>query len=864
MTCKHLLYSALIFVGMACGGGGGCGGCACLEPLEGGFPVDELANSAGQLRVTGTGLDFIETNMAPILGSFVGMTCPGEVPCPGGSSCADGRCMSNGNPIPTLGFRVPPTRSSGAQICEGAGTRECNVYIDINNVSINPVEPNRVDIAARMDINSDPIKVRYLFIRCDIRVVARNKAISVPLTLRSDNPLRRLAIEVGDPDFSIDSGDVRLCSGLNWMRGVIIGLLRSTINDSIRDAVRDAVDENLYQNCDNGCPQNTACGDGYCRFPGGAKVPVAMGVEGRIDLGAALAGQGPEGLIDGVVDIGLVAGGTAGTRNAGVEIGLMGGARVEEPSACVPELALEVPQISPVQFDDSTDQRCEGQDNECGDGNLCSDGFCLDGNGNRVPTPFHIGFGMAQQYMEQMLKGFHQGGALCLKVGSELSELISSSTMSLLMPSITQLVSGHQPTPSPMRLSIVPRQVPNLEVGAGRYELVDGERIMREPLLHINVDDLAINFELLIQERFVRIATVLVDLRIGLGLTLDGEGNLVLAMSEPTNWIGDIEVQDAKILLETEEEIAETIPALLELAMPALLGNLDNSFALPELGIFTLQIDGIGGVRPRADLGQDGFERFDYLGLFASLGLAQGQPDHLEVGTRARLIHVEMGQTEAYRVSEPGKLFVPEVDVELELNGAGETGYEYSWRVDEGLWRIAQPVNSGDTVRLRSHLFSLQGAHRIELRGRLAGNPSTTDRSAAVIDVVIDTEAPELTISRRGDMLLVKAWDRVSQPEDIQIQLLADSQVISQAQGELETLWPADAELVTLRVEDASGLISRSVLALPQIVDIDAPQTGEFDVAAAQGCSCAAVGLSSTLWLLPLLALRRRRRRRAA
>ena len=66
----------LVLTVMACGGGGGCGGCACLEPLEGGFPVDELANSAGQVRLTGAGLDFIESNINPILGSFVGMTCP--------------------------------------------------------------------------------------------------------------------------------------------------------------------------------------------------------------------------------------------------------------------------------------------------------------------------------------------------------------------------------------------------------------------------------------------------------------------------------------------------------------------------------------------------------------------------------------------------------------------------------------------------------------------------------------------------------------------------------------------------------------------------------------------------------------------
>ena len=67
-----------------------------------------------------------------------------------------------------------------------------------------------------------------------------------------------------------------------------------------------------------------------------------------------------------------------------------------------------------------------------------------------------------------------------------------------------------------MRLSLVPRSVPSLEIGAGRYEIQDGERMMVEPLMHMNIDDLAINFELLVQERFVQVATIVADLRVSL------------------------------------------------------------------------------------------------------------------------------------------------------------------------------------------------------------------------------------------------------------------------------------------------------------------------------------------------------------
>ena len=58
----------------------------------------------------------------------------------------------------------------------------------MRNVEMNPAEPDRINVEARMDISSDPIKVRWSFIRCDITVRANNKRVGVPLTLRADNP----------------------------------------------------------------------------------------------------------------------------------------------------------------------------------------------------------------------------------------------------------------------------------------------------------------------------------------------------------------------------------------------------------------------------------------------------------------------------------------------------------------------------------------------------------------------------------------------------------------------------------------------------------------------------------------------------
>jgi hypothetical protein len=187
--------------------------------------------------------------------------------------------------------------------------------------------------------------------------------------------------------------------------------------------------------------------------------------------------------------------------------------------------------------------------------------------------------------------------------------------------------------------------------------------------------------------------------------------------------------------------------------------------------------------------------------------------------------------------------------------------------VGDGLWRTAQLAHDGQVVTLQSHLFSLQGPHRIEIRGRVAGNPATTDKTPAVLELVIDTEAPELSVTRTGSMLQVSAYDRVWSADRISIELLANGEVIAEGLGALEAQWPAEAQVVSVRAQDGSGLVVSKMLALATIESLDGHAGLPLDLDAvdtAQGCSCDALSLSSPLWLAPLLALRRRRRRRSA
>ena len=60
---RSLQWALLALYLVACGGGG-CGGCEeCgVAPIPGGFPIEERVPNSAQIRLTSSGIDFIESN----------------------------------------------------------------------------------------------------------------------------------------------------------------------------------------------------------------------------------------------------------------------------------------------------------------------------------------------------------------------------------------------------------------------------------------------------------------------------------------------------------------------------------------------------------------------------------------------------------------------------------------------------------------------------------------------------------------------------------------------------------------------------------------------------------------------------------
>jgi hypothetical protein len=847
---RSLLLAALL---TACAQEGG-GGCGCLEPLpDGAYPPDELASGAGQLRLTDSGIAFIETNLPAIISEFVQLSCgPNEpVTCPAGTTCGGGRCLENGSPAPIIGIKIPPSSGSGVNICHGASRSGCNAYVRVNTVEVNPVEPTNLDVVLRADLTSTGINLHrpgtwwppLPTIRCTVYANAINKRIGVPVTVRTDNPLRRTEFEVGDIGFSIENDDIELCGALDWpiIKDIIMAAMRGQIEGMLDEQIGEALAETLYVASANGCPAPSHAAGDFCEFDNGRRVPVSMGVEGRLDLGILLgeAGLGGSGA---PIDLGLIMGGSAQVAQSGLDLGMLGGADAEL-SGCALDISRLPADVIPLQW------------------------------GNQVPgsdTDFHLGLGISESFLDALGSAMYRGGALCLGLDSESTELINSNTLGLIMPSLSDLLAGHAETPAPMRLRLTPRQPIDMSVGLGRYEDQEGERVMVEPLIHLAAEDFTIQFELGLAGRYTRVATISTNLAVGLGLDLDADNNLMITMADPADWMTDIEVTNTDILKETNEEIAEVIPALLELALPQLTGALDQSIALPALSGFELEVEAIRGERVQPEPGPDNLGRYDFLAFYSRLSFQPGNqaPDHLRVRTSAEVIEVESGRTEAYDVTHPGALFRPSVRVALNLHGAGERGsYEYTWRVGDGIWRHFQSVSDGDQVVLRSPIFSLQGRHAVTLRARVKGNYRTLDSEGARFEVVIDTVAPEFDVVEwtPGADLAVAATDAVWGQEAVDVRLFAGSELLAEGRGSL-TLSGLD-RLADLRLEAVDGSGNQRVVNLTgadrrQLVvgtgplDLDAS-----DLATAEGCSCAGGGVAGLLWLTPLLLAIRRRRR---
>jgi len=718
-TARDVLLSvAAFFLIAGCSGNG----CSCVAPIPGGFPPAERVPNAVQVRVSDTGLAALEADPASLISGLVGtgMGLTFDVPP---------ACGANDNPqICCDGTNMPQAQCGPIDIDldEQPG--------DAPRLELNPVAgSSRLDVVVRARVKTAmPLPIKYdtgFTVDCDVNIDTEKSGpnddllLTTQINFQQDADANTTYLDVGDVQVSqFDDGDLWLSGSILCdFANLLVGTFTDTLITTFQDAIRSTITDQLCKQCPSGDVNECggfadSCDNGVC-MKGGACYQ-ELGITGRM-AASALFGSASPGT-RGAIDIYDVAGGYATTDNGGISLGLLGGAL---PGGKVRD-------------------RCGPPATPPADVNVPQSSYFTGNTRPDTGDSFDFAVGLHKHNLDMFSYAAYEGGLLCLTIGTNTIDLLTSDTLAIAMPSLPDLLHGEV---SQMFLGLRPQQPPDIVLGLGTFRDEGGTQVIDEPLLDITMHNVDVDFFAQVDDQFIRVMTLNTDIHLPMNLQVTADGQLEPVLGDLDNAFSNITVRNSEALLETDAELADKFPALLSLAVPFIADGL-GSFALPELGGLTLRI---------ADNGITAVDNKTFLAIFGTfeLGTTMAHP----VQTRARLVSVKVPDTAAFAAKhwDPAK----RPKVRLELDGDGYD-MEWAYRINHGPW---SPYTTNRELTLSRKQMWLQGRHRIEVRARERGKPRTTDPTPVAIEALIDTVAPTLTVEHTTpDYVTVRAHDAVS------------------------------------------------------------------------------------------------------
>lgn len=795
----------ILFAGCG-GGGGGCSGCACggMEPLQSGFPAERRIDNAASIRLTDSGVSFLNDNLDSLVGALVG----------GGAAVVE----------------FPIGATSGSQlgidyfVCEDgpmdmATPPACIFELDVAGsglvLTVEPDHDLRVVGPLPIRLQKLPMRIEYFCVpvlgcvesNIDITITDNqacpgDAADFVPLDVDAD-----ISIEV-DPDIThvrfgysrakvsvtIDeqklSDSIRICGSvdagiLDSVVSLVGDQLISQVTGLIDEQIESAVCEPANPEASPPCPDGTNDVDGICRYgtdAGDDCVSTVLGVEGQIDLTALLGANG-------AFDLTLAAGGATlrgdgsgfalGDLNpldGGASLSMHGGLDPAPVSGCVPTLDVTLPTDIPVPSE------------------LLA---------NTVPdwpasTPGpHLGFALAGRFLNYALAQMHQSGALCLGIGPETIPQLNSGLLQVGLGTPSMMELGRQKAAQPTAIALRPQTAPVVVLG-------EGTNIDSDPLLDITLDRLALDFYVWSLDRYVRMFTATFDLHTTMNLEVDADEGLkpVIGTLSITNGVVEnnelLREDPTQVALALEDLVGGLVGDALGDALPAI--NLNDSLA--DLGLEltippTIEGQGSPGLRK---LTQDGD---DFIGIFAALAISAATVDAAETNVALESLEVDPA---GHRLSSWTRDNGPRIT--LVLGGGAEstdtrsTELEYQYRLDRGLWHAFVPAGE---ITLREPWMRAQGRHRLEVRARRVGEPASLDPTPAVFELMVDPAAPTLSLepSEEAGSWLVSVADLVSAPDAIMLRHRVETAAGPQAW----TVWRPATEVSSITPPDDAVLL---------------------------------------------------------
>jgi hypothetical protein len=603
----------------ACGGNSSCN-CTGYTPLARGQFVGERVDTAGAFQLTSSG--FQKLSSTALLEQFA----------PDASITTDVPCSIE--TVSILGANVNLTvGDTGSDMCtaETCGRLDgrCDardigqpITIDISSLKLNPKGPDVVEAIILANVKTGLIPISSVSRNSSLCLFTNPLKCTFDLdTTRASPPDVELGINIKltidtkwDKLLSVEVADIsgtNACGGSNVQPRCIDGadmiianagscsactaanfsIVKNLIANSLGKALKKNLDKTIGKAACTKCSAGVACPSGpnnarsACQLDVSADagicldtvtmkcVPNLIGTEGTLEVSSLLANLNAP--TDSALNISLVAGGGVNVKDAGVTIGLRGGFEPFVVPDCV------VPKTRPAMLPLAL-PRFETE--------FSTNDFALS---------------LSEQSLSHFFFSLQQSGALCLEINQSTVAQLESKTVGVLLPSLGALTYGQS---VPLKLVLRPQLPPVATMGAGTFNM-NGS--INEPLFNLDWKNLEMDMYVLLEERYVRLFTVEVDLLLPFGLKVEAcglkpvIGNLGMAVPR-------VLVKNSEMLTEDLSVIANLIPTLISLAQPQLAAGLP-SVALPEFSGFGLKVTDVKGIVPNAGT------RFFHMGIAGQL-----------------------------------------------------------------------------------------------------------------------------------------------------------------------------------------------------------------------------------------------------
>lgn len=457
---------------------------------------------------------------------------------------------------------------------------------------------------------------------------------------------------------------------------------------------------------------------------------------------------------------------------------------------------------------------------------------------------YHIAAALSKAATDKALWAAYHTGALCLNVRStDLGDLggfqLNAGVFGLLAPNLSKLV----PDAAPVMIGIQPLQPPTATFGLGKK--VNGKT---DSTLKLNLRDFGVSFFVKMDDRFVRIFKLLVDVKLGITMFATPQNALEIAID--TDTLEVLNPRSSQAYLVETVDIQQVLKVIVNLLVST-LGNNKISFPIDinkqlgaALGVpLGLNINGID----REGAGND------WLALKMTL-TSGAKPLLPEPRTYARLHSSNPGLVKKVN----GKLKpTGEVFLEVPQYLAGQE-LEYQYFVNFGPWSNFQTAPGG-LLRVRSPFLMLLGKHKVMLRARVKGSYKTLESQPAVVRLVFDPTAPKVKLHTDGNIVKIRAADAVSDKDSLTYEYKKDGEWHSMNSPQLK-LTPEMRKQTSLavRVTDAKGnarIVSWSPSSQKVLAQREQPAPSTEGAPKAFGCTVAPNAPDTAPWWVMLLFL---------